>query len=986
MLKLKHVPMAEVATTAVPRSARPQSPRGTAVQTWRRRSQTLGPVLLATLAALAVAGCPAVTPTTEPEFSGETSGLKFSFAVDREISPVVLPSAVGGSGRLTYSLGPELPPGLNFDGETRTLSGTPTVAGSYRTTYEARDVDGKSAELTVTITITVAPEADSRSIASSVAVGDAAGVARFADLPDPNGGPSVLVSGSVVFAAGGTVFLDIEPEPGAAVDKLLVAAGGDSAGYFEFDVSDATAPHRLRGQVRFDVDSAIDSGCVPVAAVDAGGAVGPVTCHRMSNAAVEFGEVQVTVSWDSDADLDVHVVDATGEEIYFGQRTSGSGGVLDFDSHCRPPRPRPFRNEHVAWSQGTAPEGAYAVRVNHWENCGAEQTNYVVSVYNHGSVSSFSGTFTGPGDGGGTGDGREITRFEVGAGPPPPPRTRRGDARYRGHGDQVFVLNPDGQPLDGKIYTLDLGDATAEVYVIATNTAHHDTNPAVGRLDRLEAAAKGLPTSSAQDHYQPPPRPALSAPVPERAWISAFNNTLPLLGRTSGTSARQRAWSQTGVAEGDSFAFHDRGAVGTLAGIPATARSVVADGSMTVTLWVADDDWGAGCSGAGPCVTGDMVDAMADRFFRPGAGNDIHDWMTAIYGDPWGPHSHASLIPPEAAGQIHVLLFDIDRDGAPGPGECRITGFFSSAHNYLRDPGRPTTSSSAERLIFFMDSAFFAIPEGPTWEVTDYRPSQIIGTLAHEFQHMIHFYQKRVVRGAASPTWLNEMASEVAEDLIAEQMMVNGPRAVAYDDPTAGSPGIRTGRLPIYNLFNDVPVTTWHGRIANYAISYAMGAYLARTYGGAELFSEIVQSDQSGIVAIEAALQALGHDVSFAEVLADWAVATLLSDNTAAPAPYRYNPGTWTTSHAGGEEFRLGSINLYNYRYDPPDPVPDCIGPQLQGRSSQVGPYLHSLQSLSERTQPPHSNAFATLGRNTGTVRLLVSAESENRITVVVKE
>ena len=151
-----------------------------------------------------------------------------------------------------------------------------------------------------------------------------------------------------------------------------------------------------------------------------------------------------------------------------------------------------------------------------------------------------------------------------------------------------------------------------------------------------------------------------------------------------------------------------------------------------------------------------------------------------------------------------------------------------------------------------------------------------------------------------------------------------------------------------------------------------MGAYLARTYGGAELFSEIVQRDESGIDAINAALQALGHDVSFADVLADWAVATLLSDNTAAPAPYRYNPGTWTTSHAGGEQFRLGSINLYNYRYDPPEPVPDCIGPQLQ--------------SLSERTQSPHSNAFVTLGRNTGTVRLVVSAESKNRITLVVKE
>ena len=300
-----------------------------------------------------------------------------------------------------------------------------------------------------------------------------------------------------------------------------------------------------------------------------------------------------------------------------------------------------------------------------------------------------------------------------------------------------------------------------------------------------------------------------------------------------------------------------------------------------------------------------MVDAMADRFFRPGAGNDIHDWVTAIFGDPWGPRSSESLIPPEAAGEIHVLLFDIDRDGAPGLGECRVAGFFSSSHNYLQDPDHPATRRSAERLIFFMDSALFAIPEGLTWEVTDYRPSQVIGILAHEFQHMIHFYQKRVLRGVASPTWLNEMASEVAVDLIAEQMMLNGPRAVAYDDPTAGSPDIRTGRLPIYNLFNDVPVTAWYSKIANYAINYALGAYLARTYGGAELFSEIVQRDESGIDAIDAALQALGHDVSFAEVLADWAVATLLSDNTAAPAPYRYNPGTWTTSHVGGEEFRL---------------------------------------------------------------------------------
>ena len=111
-----------------------------------------------------------------------------------------------------------------------------------------------------------------------------------------------------------------------------------------------------------------------------------------------------------------------------------------------------------------------------------------------------------------------------------------------------------------------------------------------------------------------------------------------------------------------------------------------------------------------------------------------------------------------------------------------------------------------------------------------------------------------------------------------------------------------------------------------------------------------------------------------------------LSDNTAAPARYRYNPGTWSISRIDGNEFLLGSINLYHYRYDPPEVVSDCIGPDLASRSAQEGPYLHSLSSLSDRTQPPHSNAIATRGRNTGTVRLLLSAENDNRITVVVKE
>ena len=70
---------------------------------------------------------------------------------------------------------------------------------------------------------------------------------------------------------------------------------------------------------------------------------------------------------------------------------------------------------------------------------------------------------------------------------------------------------------------------------------------------------------------------------------------------------------------------------------------------------------------------------------------------------PWGTHPHEILIPPEAAGEIHILLFDIEDDGIPEPGECRIVGFYWALHNYLRDPDLPLSGISAERLMFFMD-------------------------------------------------------------------------------------------------------------------------------------------------------------------------------------------------------------------------------------------------------------------------------------------
>ena len=173
--------------------------------------------------------------------------------------------------------------------------------------------------------------------------------------------------------------------------------------------------------------------------------------------------------------------------------------------------------------------------------------------------------------------------------------------------------------------------------------------------------------------------------------------------------------------------------------------------------------------------------------------------------------------------------------------------------------------------------------------------------------------------------------------------------------------------------------------IANYAVNYALGAYLARTYGGAELFSEIVQSGSAGIGAIEAALAAAGHEVTFGEVLADWGTAAAVGQHR-SPEPAPLQPGDLEHLAHRGRGVPVGidrSVQL------PVRAAGADVGLRRTGFGEPIGaggPYLHSLQSFNERRQPPHSNMMATLGRTSGRVSLRVTAAGDNRITVVVKE
>jgi len=366
---------------------------------------------------------------------------------------------------------------------------------------------------------------------------------------------------------------------------------------------------------------------------------------------------------------------------------------------------------------------------------------------------------------------------------------------------------------------------------------------------------------------------------------------------------------------GTAATFRGVSSIDDVLDIRATCREKISYDGNTLVIYVADDCWTDGGSKAN-LVDGDMVTALVDRFLKSGGENDIWDWVSDIYGEPWGTPSHSYLIEPGAEDYITILLYDIAGDNSTDGG---IVGFFNPENNYIKN----NSNNSNERLMFAMDAVLYATKSDDSWDDTDYWPQSVFSTLAHEFQHMVHYYQKQIVSSAGiTDTWLNEMCSLVTEDLLADKIVVPGPRGV--NPPTDGSAALSDNcsstRISTYNYWSDDSLTTWgsepEDQLISYATAYSFGAFLARNYGGAALFRNIVQNNLTDERAITEAIAVLGYgDKTFGNLLSEWAVAVLDSDSVNSTGP-TFNTGNFYTSSpfdSDGTGYNLGSVNFYNY-------------------------------------------------------------------------
>ena len=369
--------------------------------------------------------------------------------------------------------------------------------------------------------------------------------------------------------------------------------------------------------------------------------------------------------------------------------------------------------------------------------------------------------------------------------------------------------------------------------------------------------------------------------------------------------------------------------------IPATLRKKVTASGVILLIYVADDYW-IDKPETG-IVNQTMVDTIADKFLKAGENNDIYDWVTRIYGEHWGGKGRFSnVLSAEAAKYITILIDDIYGDGPDTIRDGRgILGYFHTVNSNL---SKKWEESSNRRLMFVMDAAFLAARKpgaapGAPWDPNYSWPQEIFSTLAHEFLHLVSYYQKRITHTLTTQiqVWLEEMIALVTEDLISDKMGLSGPRGVPLKGGRPDySPGTRprtSSRLMAYNLSGDPQpgpsLTTNWGKPSfgySYGISYAFGAYLARNYGGAALFREIVRSEHSDEQAVLAAISKVNPGISktFGGLLFEWAEASIKSDNPSSAIPtYNFGGSTGRTTKVerGGTSYSytLGSINLYNY-------------------------------------------------------------------------
>jgi len=256
-------------------------------------------------------------------------------------------------------------------------------------------------------------------------------------------------------------------------------------------------------------------------------------------------------------------------------------------------------------------------------------------------------------------------------------------------------------------------------------------------------------------------------------------------------------------------------------------------------------------------ITGAQLRAVMDEF-----DNWIHDKDTSFFGD----YDH-SRTGPLGDGKIQILIFNIRDEFFYSPTTALgfVMGYFWSYVSNLNNAN-----------IIHIDTWQWYRRQGPTpdggvgcpyiavpYSGSDLRPWQYEGTVAHEFQHLIHYDND-----PNELSWVNEGCSTLAEFICGYGATTNLFYYMAY--------------------FWDTSLVIWEGYLQNYGVVFLWTLYMYEHYGGEQLIWDIVHEQANGIEGWNNVLKEHGIKKDFDAIFEDWAIANYLDDTSFAKGIYGY--------------------------------------------------------------------------------------------------
>jgi hypothetical protein len=218
------------------------------------------------------------------------------------------------------------------------------------------------------------------------------------DRPDAGAGPTATVSGISVMLNGGSAQQTVDGS--ANYTRVIISVDG-LTDYYELTLPAGVASEGLLLTAKETAQPFTYSFAY---AVGDAAAIGVYASQAVQLIGAATGDIQVSVSWNDTSDVDLHVIDPNGDEVYFSNPNVASGGHLDIDSNagCTDDRdathPAGFHknNENIVWPVGLAIPGDYRVILDYYSNCGTSPTDWVVTVQHTGaSAQIFTGSFSG---------------------------------------------------------------------------------------------------------------------------------------------------------------------------------------------------------------------------------------------------------------------------------------------------------------------------------------------------------------------------------------------------------------------------------------------------------------------------------------------------------------------------------------------------------------------------------------------------------------